>query len=342
MRRIVPYLLLVAACASQPAATPTSTDAATEDTTTASTETTAPSTTGAGSTSAEFSKPVNLSVHDDTIWVVEQAGRVISVDGEVLIDIEIHFSEDSKPESGLLSVAFGEAGYWLYIAWPDTGISELWSLPYEANELGDGTLLRQWGPAPWHFGGGMELHDDWLYLGIGDGAAGAAHADEPQKLRPDRGAILKYHVREGRWEPAANGLRNPWSWTLHDRTLYIGDVGAQDAEEINIAPEVPYPNFGWPIYEGSECVIDGCHADRHTPPVVEYHNEGGNAVVVGGVLDGELVWSDFFTGTIHFTDIETLETTTVETDYQPASLLVHNGEVWVASYDGQVERLEED
>lgn len=289
----------------------------------------------------EFSEPVNLTAHDDTIWVVERTGRIVSVDGEILIDLQIDFPDDSKPESGLLSVEFWEGGYWLYVAWPATGISELWSLPYGANGLGDGNLVREWGPAPWHFAGGMELHGDWLYLGVGDGAAGAAHAEEPQELRPDRGAILKYHIGEGRWEPAANGLRNPWSWTLHDGTFYIGDVGAQDAEEINIAPEEPYPNFGWPIYEGSECVVDGCHADWHTPPVIEYRNEGGNAVVLGGLLGGELVWSDFFTGTIHYTDIESLGTRTVETDYQPASLLIHDREVWVASYDGRVELLGE-
>lgn len=192
----------------------------------------------------------------------------------------------------------------------------------------------------------MEYHDPWLYIGIGDGAPGAAYADEPQKLRPDRGAILRHHTGTGQWEPAANGLRNPWSWTLEDGVFYIGNVGASDADEINIAAHAPesdqgaYPNFGWPIFEGYVCVRDGCEDDGYVMPVIEYRNEGATSVVLGGILDGELlVWSDFFTGAIHYTDLETFETRTVETDYRPAGLLVHDGEVWVASFDGRVETL---
>ncbi|MFP3883088.1 MAG: hypothetical protein ACLFWH_12325 [Actinomycetota bacterium] len=36
------------------------------------------------------------------------------------------------------------------------------------------------------------------------------------------------------------------------------------------------------------------------------------------------------------TDIERLPTRTVETELQPSSMLVHDGEAWVASYDGYV------
>jgi hypothetical protein len=348
MRRIVPLLLVVAACTSQPAATPTPTDAAIEDTTTTANAgaKTAFSTTTTTSPAVEVSEPVNLAAYGDTVWVVERGGRVVSRDGEVLIDLAIDFGDNPKPESGLLSVEFWEGGYWLYVAWPDTGVSELWHLPYGATSL-VGDPLRVWGPAPWHYGGGMEYHEPWLYISIGDGAAGAAHAHEPQKLRPDRGAILRYHARTGQWEPAAIGLRNPWTWTLEDGVFYIGDVGAQDAEEINIAPHAPsndqgaIPNFGWPVFEGSECVRDGCEDLGYIMPVIEYLNDGPNAVVLGGLLDGELVWTDFFSGVIHYTNSETLETRTLETDYMPTSLLIHNGEVWVASYDGRVEVLEQ-
>ncbi|WP_439883358.1 PQQ-dependent sugar dehydrogenase [Pontibacter sp. MBLB2868] len=55
------------------------------------------------------------------------------------------------------------------------------------------------------------------------------------------------------------GLRNPFRFTLrpgtgsatHPGTLYIGDVGWQDWEEINVASESGL-NFGWPLYEGLE------------------------------------------------------------------------------------------
>lgn len=57
----------------------------------------------------------------------------------------------------------------------------------------------------------------------------------------------------------ALGLRNPFRFTIRPGTgsatkpgvLYIGDVGWQDWEEINVAKE-PGLNFGWPLYEGLE------------------------------------------------------------------------------------------
>ncbi|OKL38396.1 PQQ-dependent sugar dehydrogenase [Pontibacter flavimaris] len=55
------------------------------------------------------------------------------------------------------------------------------------------------------------------------------------------------------------GLRNPFRFTIRPGTgsatnpgnLYIGDVGWQDWEEINVATE-PGLNFGWPLFEGLE------------------------------------------------------------------------------------------
>lgn len=57
----------------------------------------------------------------------------------------------------------------------------------------------------------------------------------------------------------ALGLRNPFRFTLRPGTgnssnpgvLYIGDVGWQDWEELNVAKKGGL-NFGWPIYEGLE------------------------------------------------------------------------------------------
>ncbi|WP_299759215.1 PQQ-dependent sugar dehydrogenase [uncultured Pontibacter sp.] len=57
----------------------------------------------------------------------------------------------------------------------------------------------------------------------------------------------------------ALGLRNPFRFTIRPGTgsannpghLYIGDVGWQDWEEINVATE-PGLNFGWPLFEGLE------------------------------------------------------------------------------------------
>jgi|GEM_PF-478817 len=54
----------------------------------------------------------------------------------------------------------------------------------------------------------------------------------------------------------ASGLRNPFRITFRPSTneLWIGDVGWNDWEEINVIPNVTaqgYKNFGWPCYEGA-------------------------------------------------------------------------------------------
>jgi glucose/arabinose dehydrogenase/PKD repeat protein len=53
----------------------------------------------------------------------------------------------------------------------------------------------------------------------------------------------------------AHGLRNPFRFTPRPGTdeLWIGDVGWNDWEEINVVPNPtgPVQNFGWPCYEGN-------------------------------------------------------------------------------------------
>ncbi len=48
----------------------------------------------------------------------------------------------------------------------------------------------------------------------------------------------------------AYGFRSPWTGTLDERGFYwVGDVGADDFEEINVVTEVGQ-NFGWSLAEG--------------------------------------------------------------------------------------------
>jgi len=283
----------------------------------------------------EYEFPVQIVDHDDQIWVVEKAGRVVSTDGDVLIDLNIDLTESRSSEQGLLGIEFGPSSYWLYVAWPKTGESELWQMPYHATMLTDGILLRSWGEAPWHHGGHMEYHEPWLYVGVGDGAAGAAHADHAQDFIPDRGAILRHNIQTGVWEPAARGLRNPWGWTLVDKVFYIGDVGAQSLEEVNIAPANPYPNFGWPVYEGTECVVDGCDLD-HVGPVYTYRNaDNCSAVIMGGPVDGSVFWTDFCTGHL-YEYVDGAVTVTESVFTQPTSMTVIEDVLWVTQADGSV------
>ena len=109
----------------------------------------------------------------------------------------------------------------------------------------------------------------------------------------------------------AYGLRNPFraSFDRDTDNLYIGDVGQDDVEEIDlIRPGEAGLNFGWNILEGTEPFAGGPTAGL-TPPVAEYrHGSGarqGNSVAGGYVyrgpvtaLRGQYVFGDFITNNI--------------------------------------------
>ncbi|MCA9601388.1 MAG: PQQ-dependent sugar dehydrogenase [Myxococcales bacterium] len=87
----------------------------------------------------------------------------------------------------------------------------------------------------------------------------------------------------------AYGLRNPWrfSFSRYTGDLYIGDVGQDTVEEIDVAPKGEGGlNFGWRAFEGTH-VHDGAEATQalatnHTPPVVEFpHGDDSDPLMRG-------------------------------------------------------------
>ena len=73
---------------------------------------------------------------------------------------------------------------------------------------------------------------------------------------PGSGSLLRLDPRRrpARPELYATGLRNPWRFSFDRATgaLLIGDVGDEDAEEVDVlAPGAPAgADFGWPAFEG--------------------------------------------------------------------------------------------
>jgi glucose/arabinose dehydrogenase len=75
---------------------------------------------------------------------------------------------------------------------------------------------------------------------------------------PSTGAGLPGNPSAGLTDPNARriiayGMRNPFRFTTRPNTdeLWVGDVGWNDWEEINVLPALGgVENFGWPCYEG--------------------------------------------------------------------------------------------
>ncbi len=109
----------------------------------------------------------------------------------------------------------------------------------------------------------------------------------------------------------AYGLRNPFRSSFDRATgdLYIGDVGQDEIEEIDLIPAgVGGLNFGWNILEGTRTFTAGATTDL-TPPIAEYLHDnsptGGFSVTGGYVhrgsveaLFGQYVFADFVSGNI--------------------------------------------
>ena len=145
---------------------------------------------------------------------------------------------------------------------------------------------------------------------------------------------------DGADEIYAYGLRNPFSASFDTVTgnLYIGDVGEDNVEEVNlIPPGESGQNFGWPFFEGTQATIfdpdpdnEGpletvqlpalcgplpCDQVLFTPPALQYfHGDGlleGQSIVGGLVyrgpapeLEGRYVFSDFVTGNFWSVDAD--------------------------------------
>lgn len=88
----------------------------------------------------------------------------------------------------------------------------------------------------------------------------------------------------------AVGLRNPFRMTKDSQTgtFYIGDVGLNNREEINVLGT--NSNFGWPLFEGS-LAGPGCYSDLfnnmdHEDPLVDFGHDIVNSITGGYVYRG--------------------------------------------------------
>ena len=186
-------------------------------------------------------------------------------------------------------------------------------------------------------------------LRIAPGASGgyAVPPDNPFVGRLDaRGEIFAY------------GLRNPFRFSIDRGTgnLLIGDVGQDDAEEVNFsATRGRGANFGWKCYEGTlpnDGTSPPCEPPGHVPPVFQYDRSGCQAITGGYVvrdaglpgLVGRYVYADYCVGDIRSIVPSTgAGDTSTGIDVQDFSLVAFGedacGRIYVVQSTGPVSRL---
>jgi uncharacterized repeat protein (TIGR03806 family) len=168
-----------------------------------------------------------------------------------------------------------------------------------------------------HFG-----KDGYLYISLGDGEGDWDKFPVSQDTNTLDGSILRIDIDNGDPysippdnpffnggglpEIFAWGFRNPWRWSFDRLTgdIWVGDVGLARWEEINLVK--PGLNYGWPIFEGFECLLGPCDTENFTFPIWTYFHDEGCAVIGGYVyrgtniseLFGVYLYSDICSGTV--------------------------------------------
>lgn len=210
---------------------------------------------------------------------------------------------------------------------------------------GERRLLEIAQPQSNHNGGWMDFgpNDGYLYIGIGDGGGGndsgtghTADTGNAQDITDNLlGKILRIDVDRDDFPqdasrnygiPATNpfvgetgddeiwayGLRNPWRASFDPVTfdLYVGDVGQNTREEIDVIPDQQGGlNLGWRLREGTEATptggVGGDPPEGAVDPIFSYLHSGllNGCSVTGGIvyrgpvaaLDGRYFFADYCT-----------------------------------------------
>ncbi|NND64813.1 MAG: hypothetical protein HKM24_02505 [Gammaproteobacteria bacterium] len=277
----------------------------------------------------------------DKWYVIEKAGRVKVFNNNATVNsssdfIDIRGQVDtSGNEEGLLGMAFhpnyanNREVFLSYINSNTTRISRFTSTDGGAtlNVSTEEIVFSLSQPYSNHNGGDIHFGPDgYLYIGLGDGGSGGDPLNSGQDTSTLLGNMLRIDVDTGSPYsiPSTNpfaagtgcndlgcreiyawGLRNPWRWSFDMATgdLWLGDVGQNAYEEIDIIENGG--NYGWRIREGAHCYnASSCDTTGLIDPVAEYSHSLGSAVTGGYVyrgsdiplLAGKYVFGDYVSG----------------------------------------------
>lgn len=275
------------------------------------------------------------------LFVVEQGGTIKVLDrtsGTVLATFLTVTGIASGGEQGLLGMAFDpnyNANGRIYIFYTDadgaitiTRFLVSSTTPNVADPASQVILVSIPHPTFANHNGGMLAFgpDGCLYAAVGDGGGSGDPNNHAQntgnrlgkllRLDPSTGAactsrtINPFVLSGGDQLVWSYGLRNPWRFSFDGDDLYIGDVGQDVREEINVSvgPNAGRGlNFGWRLMEGSACFnpATNCNNGTLTLPIVEYTHDNGACSITGGyvyrgqaapTIQGTYFYADFCAG----------------------------------------------
>lgn len=269
---------------------------------------------------------------DERLFIVELTGEIYvqQADGSKSLFMDIGDRVVTGGERGLLGLAFhpdyAENGYF-YVSYTGVDASDAnrffvsrFSVSADANtadssseeiifSLEDGTAIHNAGQIR------FSPIDQHLYLTTGDDANKLSSQDGSSR----NGRLLQLNVGDGtegllETTRVAKGLRNPWRFAMDPLTgdIYMGDVGSNVAEEINLVPHGQTGlNFGWPCVEGSEWidqVSSPCKSlAGFTSPIYYYGRDVGVSVTSGEIYrpnndpneTAQLIFADYLRTHIH-------------------------------------------
>ncbi len=333
-----------------------------------------------------FDRPVFLTAPPDgtnRIFVVEQPGviRVFPNDQAVTattLFLDLRAQVQFGGEEGLLGFAchpqFASNG-WLYVYYtrgnPRRSVISRFTVsgnPNVANANSEVVLLTIDQPFANHTAGLLAFGPDGkLYIASGDGGDANDPFDNGQSLTTLLGKVLRLEpdgsvpadnpfVGMGggvRGEIWAYGLRNPWRLSFDRATgqLWLGDVGQNDEEEIDIIERGG--NYGWRVYEGNRSNINpaGLPASSFAAPVISYDRAQGACVTGGYVyrgtavpaLVGAYVYADYVSGNVWalvHDGVQAVQNVEIANTPSPASFGEDNaGELYVCCFDGRIRRF---
>jgi len=278
-----------------------------------------------------FDSPVYVTAprsEPGKLYVVEQTGVIrVLVNGKLRAQpfLDIRSRVQSGGEQGLLSMAFHPRyakNHRFFVYFNDKS-GDVRVYEFRSNGTvglpSTGKSLLRVGHREFdnHDGGQLQFGPDGrLYAGTGDGGSGGDPHNHSQNLNSRLGKLLRLNVdkRGARWQIAGYGLRNPWrfSWDRLTHDLYIGDVGQNAWEEVDLRTprqQRVLNNYGWRGGEGRSRYTAAQQVNPRGTlvfPIAVYSHSQGCSITGGYVYRGRSIvsahgryfYGDYCNGTI--------------------------------------------